>query len=357
MATRQLDQGKVEAFAERMVDVLNAGSLALMASVGHRTGLFDAMSGLPPSTSEQIAEAAGLTERYVREWLGAMVTGRIVDYDPENRTYHLPPEHAASLTRAAGPDNIATFAQYIPLLGSVEEGIVESFHNGGGVPYSAYPQFQQVMAEESGQNLDAALIDKILPLIPGMVGALHSGIDVLDVGCGRGHAVNLMAKAFTNSRFTGYDISQEAIVTGKEEAERMGLPNAHFEVKDVAKLDETDKYALITAFDAIHDQVQPREVLKGIATALRRDGTFLMVDIKASSHVHENLDHPFAPMLYTVSCMHCMTVSLAQDGEGLGAMWGEEKARELLAEAGFANVRVERIPSDVFNSYYIATIA
>jgi hypothetical protein len=139
MTIPELDQVKAEQFAERMVGVLNEGSLALMTSIGHRTGLFDAMAGLPPSTSDQIASAADLNERYVREWLGAMVVGKIVEHDPENGTYHLPQEHAAFLTRAASPDNIGVIAQLIPLMGLVEDGIVECFEHGGGLPYRPSP--------------------------------------------------------------------------------------------------------------------------------------------------------------------------------------------------------------------------
>ena len=146
MSTEEPDQNKAEKFAEKMLGVLNDGALVLMSSIGHRTGLFDAMAGLPPSTSEQIASAANVNERYVREWLAAMVTGGIVEYDPEGGTYRLPPEHAAFLTRAATPDNIAVTAQFIPVLASVEDRIVESFQKGGGVPYSAYTRFHEVMA-------------------------------------------------------------------------------------------------------------------------------------------------------------------------------------------------------------------
>ncbi len=345
----------VESFANRMLDILNSGSLALMISIGHRTGLFNTMASLSPSTSLQIARIAGLQERYVREWLGAMVTGRIVDYDPIADTYTLPPEHAASLTRAATPNNMALFMQYVPLLGAVEDGIVECFRHGGGVSYAAYPRFQQVMAEESSQTVAAALVDAILPLAPSVIAALQNGTEVLDVGCGRGHALNIMAKAFPQSHFTGYDFSKEGVAAGKAEAQAWGLTNVQFAVKDIAMMDDQGRYGLITAFDAIHDQAKPREVLKRVATALRPDGVFLMQDIDASSHVHKNLDHPMAPMLYTISCMHCMTVSLALNGEGLGAMWGEEKARDLLLEAGFTQVQVERLPHDFQNCYFIAT--
>jgi len=355
MTTPELDQARAEEFAERMVGVLNEGSMALMTSIGHRTGLFDAMAGLPPSASEEIASAASLNERYVREWLGAMVVGKIVEHNPEEGTYQLPQEHAAFLTRAASPDNIAAFAQYIPLLGSVEDGIVESFKNGGGVPYSAFPRFHEVMAEDSGQTVLPALKEHILPLVPGLIVRLEKGIDVLDVGCGSGRALNLMARFFPNSRFVGYDFSEEAIDRARAEAQEHGTTHIRFEVKDAAALDEKERYDLITTFDAVHDQADPAAVLRGIAAALREEGVYLMQDIAGSSHHNNNIDHPIGPFLYTVSTMHCMTVSLAQGGEGLGAMWGEEKAKEMLEEAGFTHVEVEQLPHDFQNYYYIAT--
>jgi 2-polyprenyl-3-methyl-5-hydroxy-6-metoxy-1,4-benzoquinol methylase len=336
-----------------MVGILNGGILAFMTSIGHRTGLFDKMAELPPSTSEQIAQATGLNERYVREWLGAMVTGRIVDYDPARKTYRLPPEHAASITRAAGPNNLAAFLQFAALMGNVEDQVVECFRKGGGVPYSAYPAFQKMMAEESAQVFDATLIDVTLPLVPGLVERLKAGIDVADVGCGQGHAINLMAKAFPNSRFTGYDFSKDGIAAAKAEAKELGLTNARFEEKDAAELNETAKYDLITVFDAIHDQAQPRKVLANISRALKPDGVFLCVDVQASSNLEDNIEHPLGPMLYGASTMHCMTVSLALNGEGLGTVWGEQKARELLTEAGFNQIDIQHVEGDILNSYYI----
>ena len=354
MSCTDFDEAKAAAFGERVVDVLNGASLALMTSVGHQTGLFDRMAELPAATSQEIADAARLDERYVREWLGAMVTGRFVEYHPQNDTYRLPPEHAKCLTRAAGTDNLAVASQYIALLGAVEQEIVACFRKGGGVPYSEFEGLQRIMAEESVAFQDAALVDTTLPLVPGLVERLRQGIDVLDVGCGSGHAVNLMAQAFPKSLFSGCDFSSEGVERARGEARALGLANARFEVLDVARLEAVEAYDFVTAFDAIHDQAQPAAVLDGIARALRPDGTFLMMDVAASSHVHENLDHPMAPHLYTVSCMHCMTVSLALGGEGLGAMWGEQKAREMLGAAGFARVESKRVEGDILGAYYVA---
>lgn len=353
MLDSTFNQKKAEAFSESLVDVLNKGAIALALSLGHRTGLFDAMAELPYSTSEQIAEAARLNERYVREWLGAMVTGRVVNYDAENRTYKLPDEHAAFLTRKAKP-NLAATMQFIPLLCTVEDKILDCFRTGGGIPYSEFLRFHEVMAEESGQTVLPALLDGILPLVPGIKDKLKAGIDVLDIGCGSGRAINFLAVNFPNSRFTGYDISEEGIANARREAEKLGLKNARFEVRDAARVGETGRYDLITAFDAIHDQAKPAAVLSEIFNALKADGAFLMQDISGSSHVHKNLEHPVSPYLYTVSFMHCMTVSLAQQGEGLGTMWGEEKACEMLKDAGFKNVSVSQLEHDFLNNFYVA---
>lgn len=244
--------------------------------------------------------------------------------------------------------------QYIALLGNVEDQVVTCFADGGGVPYSAYPNFQRLMAEESAQIHDARLLDSIVPLVPGLVDALNGGIDVLDVGCGRGHAINILASAFPKSRFTGIDISEEAIGHARTEAAALGADNACFEVQDAA-LGRLQTYDLVTAFDAIHDQADPANVLAGIHNSLRPTGAFLCVDIAASSHVGNNVDHPLGPTLYTFSTMHCMTVSLAQGGAGLGAVWGEERALEMLAETGFADVTVHRLAGDLMNNYYVAT--
>ncbi|MEW6042986.1 MAG: class I SAM-dependent methyltransferase [Thermoproteota archaeon] len=341
-------------FEERMLDVMNDAALALMLSVGHRTKLFDTLSKLAPSTSEQIASASGLNERYVREWLGAMVTSKVVDYEPEAKLYSLSKEKADFLTRN-GTYNFASAMQFIPVLAYVEDHIVKCFENGGGVSYESFNRFHEVMAEESEQTVLSALIDKILPIVPGLAENLKSGITVLDVGCGSGKAINLMAKTFPRSQYYGYDISNEAIQNAKTESEQLGLTNTTFERRDVSKFVKEQHFDLITAFDAIHDQAEPEAVLKNIRKSLKPNGVFLMQDIRASSHLEKNVDHSLAPYLYAVSCLHCMTVSLAQNGRGLGAMWGKELATRMLHDAGFSSVEIKQLPHDPINYYYVAT--
>jgi len=353
MATQTLDTARAEQFAGQIIGSLNSAFTTLLVSVGQRTGLFDTMATLPPSTSDEIARAAGLNERYVREWLGGMTVSRLVEHDGAKGTYFFPPEHAASLTHAAGPGNLAVFAEFLALMGSVEDDVVHAFQEGGGVPYAKFDKFQQLMRQMSAQVFDATLIDTTLQLVPGLTERLASGIDVADIACGAGHAINVMARAYPASRFTGIDFSEEGIGIARAEAADWGLANAAFEVRDAATLDGSKQYDLITVFDAIHDQAQPRRVLKGIADSLKPGGVFLCSDINAESAHEANMEHPLGAAFYGISTFHCMTVSLALGGEGLGTMWGRQLARELLREAGFTSVEEKMVDGDIMNVYYV----
>ncbi|HET9423608.1 MAG TPA: methyltransferase domain-containing protein [Nocardioides sp.] len=349
----ELDPAALEAFADRMLGIVNGACTGLMTSIGHQTGLFETLAGREPSTSAEVAAAAGLDERYVREWLNAMTTARVVVHDPDPNTYSLPAEHAAWLTDDAGPDNLARLTVFLPMLAEVEQGIVRCFREGGGLSYADFERFHELMAADSSAVVDATLLDVVVPRIEGLADRLSEGIDVADIGCGSGHAINVLATAYPNSRFVGYDFGAEAIAAARAEAAGLGLTNARFEVLDVVELDAVAAYDLVTAFDAIHDQAQPARVLAAIARALRDDGTFLLVDIKASSKVEDNLDHPMGTFLYTVSTMHCMTVSLGQGGVGLGTAWGEQLATTMLREAGFTTIDLAPVEADPFNNYYV----
>jgi SAM-dependent methyltransferase len=343
-----------EAFGKRVVSMLNEASLTFMLSIGHRTGLLDTLKRLNrPATTHEIADEAGLDERYVREWLGALVTGRVIDYDPTTRAYRLPPEHAAWLTREATPNNLAGIMQFMSMFGKIEDHVLDCFHNGGGVPYEQFERFHEIMAEESFQTIVAALDDHILPLVDGLVESLERGVDAVDVGCGRGLALMHMAERFPRSRFVGYDFSQEAIDWANAEAKRRALTNVCFEVRDAANLDDERRFDVVFTFDAIHDQIDPHAMLAGIHRALKDGALLLAQDIRSSSHVEKNVDHPVAPFLYTISTMHCMTVSLAHSGCGLGTCWGEELALKMFEEAGFTSVAVHTLDHDIMNNYYV----
>lgn len=350
------DEPKAQAFAERLVGALGEAVLALMTSIGHRTGLFDALAKLPSATSVDLAGKAGLSERYVREWLAVMVTTGVVEYEPETATYSLPAEHAAFLTRAASPDNVAVTAQFIGVVASVEEEMLARFHSGEGLHYHHFTRFHEVMAEDSDQLVVAALIEHILPIVPGLTGRLERGIEVLDIGCGGGHALLRLAETFPESRFLGVDLCAEAFAGAQAEAARRGLGNLAFEARDLSDADTLGQFDLVTAFDAVHDQKDPQALLTMVRNSLRGDGVFLMQDIGGSRHLENNVGNPFAPLLYTLSLMHCTPISIGQGGAGLGTMWGVETAEEFLAAAGFGDLQTLRLPHDSINAYFVARV-
>jgi SAM-dependent methyltransferase len=350
--TATLDEARVEAFAGRLFELYTGGMLTFMVDIGHRTGLFEAAAA-GPATSAELAARADLQERYVREWLGAMVTGGIVDHDPATGTYRLPAEHAACLT-GPGSANLAPLSRLDTHLAKHVDAVARAFREGGGVPYAEFrPEFTDVMDGLGRGTFDELLVDAYLPLVPGLAERLAAGARVADVGCGTGHAIVLLAGAFPASTFVGYDLAADAIARARSEA--AGLANVRFEVRDAARLAVEQPFDVVFVFDAIHDQVAPAAVLERICAALAPGGTFVMVEPRASSHLEGNLANPLAPLLYSISTLHCLTVSLAGGGAGLGTAWGEELARSMLAEAGFVDVAVHEAPGDPLNAVFVAT--
>lgn len=347
-----------EAFGDRMLELVNHSLLSVLVSIGHRTRLFDTMSGMAESgegwaTSGEVASAAGLDERYVREWLSAMACGRIVELDSETMRFRLPESRAKSLTRAAGPANMAALMTMVGFLAPVEDEIVRCFREGGGLGYEKYPRFAKAMAIQSRVFVDAVFLDGILPLADGLIDRLREGIDVCDIGCGAGHAINVMASAFPNSRFVGFDLMDEAIEMAEREATEWGLANANFEQADVADAASAfdGTFDLAIALTAIHDQAQPQEVLNRVHGALRPGGTFLCVDSQASSELAENLDAPLGAWRYSVSTLHCMSVSLSQNGAGLGDCWGPPLAIEMIEAAGYESV--DLVTPDWLDAFHV----
>ena len=348
-----------------MIDILNYSALNLAMAVGYRTGLFNVLDTFDtPQTLQAIADKADLDPRYLKEWLSVMASGEIVALssgeDGKNR-YHLPKQHADFITRRAGNSNLGVYTQEIPLLTSCAmEAVIEGFTSGNGVTYDHYPQFQAFMSQLADAKHRQVLVDKFLPTVDDgrLIKHLQSGIRVCDLGCAEGVALMLMAEAFPNSKFVGIDISREAIETARSEASRQQLDNLEFVRLDAATLKDNrefkDAFDYVTAFDAVHDQTRPLDVLLGIHHILAPGGMFSMVDIAARSDLADNLDHPMGPFLYTVSLMHCMPVGLVDGGPGLGMMWGREKAVEMLKKAGFKQVQVLEMPEDPFNLHYLS---
>ena len=356
-------QDEAKTFQDKIVDVLNYGSLNLAMGLGYRAGLFDIMDAKDrPCTVDEICEAAGLNRRYVQEWLGVMVCGDIVELvrDDDGRPrFLLPRAHGDVLARRAGSGNLGVYTQEIPLLTACAMApVLQCFLTGAGIPYEQYPAFHDFMAQLGDAKHRQVLIDTFLPSVDDgrVVQALHRGIQVCDLGCAQGVATLLMAQAFPASRFTGIDISNEALDAARADACEKGLTNVCFEHRDAAELRHPNNlsahFDYITAFDAIHDQTRPLDALRGIRELLTDDGAFSMIDIAADSEMEGNRDHPMGAFLYTVSLMHCMPVGLIDGGAGLGMMWGRQMAEKMLAQAGFGRVSVMEIPNDPFNLHF-----
>ncbi len=346
-----------------MIDILNSGAINLAMAIGYRIGLFDVMDAFDsPQSIDDISDRAGLNPRYVKEWLGVMSTAEIVELSisekGENR-YYLPKNCADFLTRRAGNSNLGVYTQEIPLLTTCAmEAVINGFTTGDGVTYDHYPKFQAFMSQLANAKHHQVLVNKFLPSVDSgrIILQLESGIQVCDLGCAEGVAVILMAKAFPKSRFVGIDISSEAIDEARRQARRQKVENLDFRVLDAAGLVSKGEvkglFDYVTAFDAIHDQTRPQDVLRGVHHILAPGGRFSMVDIAANSNLADNLAHPMGPFLYTVSLMHCMPVGLVDGGTGLGMMWGREKAIEMLKDAGFQQVQILEIPDDPFNLHF-----
>jgi SAM-dependent methyltransferase len=350
MTAQTLDQAEVEAFAGRLMELYTGGMLTYLVDIGHRTGLFAALAE-GPATSAELAARAQLQERYIREWLAAMATGGIVAYEPGSGSFRLPAERAACLT-GRGAANLAPLSRFDTHLAKQVDAVARAFREGGGVPYAEFrPEFTDVMDALGRGVFDELLVDAYLPLVPGLAERLAAGARVADVGCGTGHAMVLLASAYPASTFVGYDQATDAIARARSEA--AGLANLSFEVRDVARLEVERPFDVVFVFDAIHDQVDPAAVLARIHAALVPGGTFVMVEPRASSNLEDNLGNPLAAFLYGVSTLHCMTVSLAGGGAGLGAAWGEQTARAMLAEAGFGEVAVHEAPGDPTNAVFV----
>jgi SAM-dependent methyltransferase len=345
---------ETDAFIAQLYGWIVATAGLSLVAVGDSTGLLAALAA-GPATSEELSERSGLSERHVREWLSGMATAGIAEHDETTGRFSLPPARAAALVGDA-PSNVAPLLTASAYLARYGPAVERTMREGGGIPYSEYqPEFATLTDGINRRLYDAALIDGYVGAAPGLIERLCEGLRVLDVGCGSGHVVNLIGRAFPASTVTGYDISDDGLAMGRGEAAAWGLENVRFERCDVASFPAGDRFDLVTAFDAIHDQAQPRRVLRQIHDALTPGGLFLMVDMNASSSVHANIGNPVAPYFYWVSLFHCMQVSLAEGGEGLGTAWGVELATELLHEAGFSSVdRVPAPPADPVNAIFVA---
>ncbi len=338
-----MDKAKREQFINQLMGYVSGAAVSGMIYIGDRVGLFKVMAGSGPLSVDETAAKAGLQERYVREWLSAMAAAGIVEYDATVEHFTLPEEHAATLADENSPSFLAGFFQNTPAMITVAPRVADAFVKGGGVPFSEYgPDLIAGIDRGNRSQYQFHLVKRWLPTMPQVVARLQEGGCAADVGCGSGYPSILMAQAFPNSRFYGFDVSEESLARARANAQQKGVGDrVEFQRVSATALPDSPKFDVITSFDAIHDMVDPRGALRSIRRALADDGAYFMVEPKAGDTLAENLG-PMGAMMYSISTLHCMTVSLAHGGEGIGTAISPSKIRELAEQAGFTRVR--RLP-------------
>jgi ubiquinone/menaquinone biosynthesis C-methylase UbiE len=338
-----VDKAKREQFINQAMGYVTGAALSGMIYIGDRVGLFKTMTNAGPLSMDEIAAKSELQPRYVREWLSAMAAAGIVEYDPAVERFTFPEEHAAVLADENSPSFLAGFFQNTPAMVTVAPRIAEAFVKGGGVPFSEYgPDLVAGIDRSNRAQYQHHLVKRWLAAMPDVVTRLETGARAADIGCGSGYPSILMAQAFPRSRFYGFDVSPESLERARVDAQRRGVADrVEFQRVSATALPDDPKFDVITSFDAIHDMVDPRGALRAIRRSLADDGTYFMVEPKAGDTLAENLG-PMGAMMYSMSTLHCMTVSLAHGGEGIGTAISPSKVRELAEQAGFTRVR--RLP-------------
>lgn len=346
-----MDMERAKAFAADLLDRYSDAMTVMFIDIGDRTGLLEhAAQG---GTSQEIAERAGLAERPVREWLHGMVCAGVVEHDPQRDSFQLPAEHAGLLTGRT-PFNLAPLGRAAAGNLANTARIAEAFADGDGIsPAEMDDEVLDVLDRMSRYRFDALIDDVYLPAAGDVLTRLREqGGRVADVGCGSGHAANLMARSLPDAQVVGYDTYEPGLERARSEAADMSLDNVRFDTADAAAVASDGPFDLITAFDVIHDLADPQGTLSAIREALADDGVFLMYDVGAPGDLSEQAQLPWAPLMYGLSVGYCVQASLADDGAALGSMWGREKAQQMLERAGFQQVDATRPPLDPINLLY-----
>lgn len=338
--TQAVDMGKAVELTRRLTDDFGAAHAVALGYTGDRLGLFRALVEHGALTSGQLAARTGLNERYVREWAAAMVASAYIDYSPADATFHMTPEQAEVLVNRS-PLNVAgAFVYAIACIRQLPK-LMDAFREGGGVAFAEFgPEIVEAIERLFAPGYELFVANNWTPAIPELHYKLRLGAEVAEVGCGAGQALLPVALAFSKSRFTGYEIDETSIKRALEKTAEAGLSQrVSFQRVPAEEILDEGSYDLIMAFNCIHDMSNPRGALKGMRRALKPDGFAPWTEARVSDRLEENLN-PLGRLLYGTSTMHCMTVSLADGGEGIGNVVGPEAARALANEAGFSSFEV-----------------
>jgi 2-polyprenyl-3-methyl-5-hydroxy-6-metoxy-1,4-benzoquinol methylase len=349
-----MDREKFSEYAKRLFGSLGGAMTAAMIHVGDHLGLYRALAGAGPLSSEELAERTGLHERWVREWMHQQGAAGVLEYRGEGR-FELAPEGCALLADESHPAFGAGFFSHLPQTMARAAQLPESFRSGLGLCYDDFgPEAAAGIERGLAPWFRAFLVPMVLPTLEGVVPALERGVAAVDVGCGAGVALLEMARAFPASEFHGYDISRLALARAEQNLREAGVANAFFHHASDEPLPGDARFGLATTFDCLHDMTDPAAVMRAIRASLADDGLWLIADVKSHASYEENVErNPMAAMMYGMSVLSCMSSALSeQGGLGLGTLGlHPQLAREMTLEAGFTRFEVLDFDHPV-NAFY-----
>lgn len=346
-----MDRQRSQRFMNKLVgDVATSLAVSLLL-VGERSGLFAAMTGAGPLDAQELAGRSGVPVRYVEEWLAALAAAGYVEHDAATDRFTLPEEHAMFLVDPSSEYYLGGLVEGQLGISGMAPRVAEAFGRGEGVPFTEFGAGLPGALERMNRSVyEHRLVRTWLPELPDVVARLRDGGSAIDVGCGTGVVPITLAAAFPAARVAGLELDERSIAAAGERAAEAGV-SVELVHAPVADLPIDPPWDLVTSFDVVHDLPDPVGALRRVRDALAGGGTYLMAEPRVADRLEDNVDNPFARMLYGISTLHCIPQSLAQGGPGLGACWGESRARELAAEAGFGHFERLDIRSPVMAFY------
>ncbi|HEX2706072.1 MAG TPA: class I SAM-dependent methyltransferase, partial [Candidatus Lustribacter sp.] len=342
-----IDPDALEKFTHSVIGDLGAAVSGVLIHIGDRLGLYRALGDSAPVTSVALSARTGLAERYVREWLHNQAAAGWVSYDSNAQTFTLPPEHALLVSDPNAPTFLLGGFDIAASIWGDEHLLTDAFRSGAGIGWHEHDERLFEGTERFFRpGYQANLVSTWLPALNGVVERLEAGIDVADVGCGFGASTIVMARAFPQSTFVGYDYHDASIVAARRRAAEAGLSNVTFEV-DTAKA-VPGQFDLVCLFDCLHDMGDPEGAACRLRSALRPGGSLLLVEPAGADRPEDN-HNPLGRLFYGCSTALCVPSSLAQEGGlGLGNQAGQPRMNEILTQAGFSSIRVvDRSPINV----------
>lgn len=342
--TQSAAASKAEEFSQKLLEDMGAALRAPLSYIGDRLGIFKALAASGPVTSAELAQKTGLHPRYMRAWLEAMTAAEYVRYEPATKRFLLPPEHAAVLADEESPLFMGGGLEGLVPAVLVTSKVQQAFRTGRGLSYSDFiPEAFESMARWSAPGFKHQLVQKWIPAMPQVESRLREGGSAADIGCGEGLASIVLAKAFPNSRFWGYDLHAPSIERARAGAMAAGVASRlTFEVVDGASL-PARKFDFISTFDVLHDSADPEGIVRSVHRALAADGTYLASEPGLSPNLEDNIN-PIGRMFYAAALLYCMSVSLGQGGPGIGSDVNPEMVSKWGKAAGFSRFR--RLPVD-----------